>query len=65
MNEVNKAINKELKTLPKRFHEEFLEMMYSCPQTLKTVRKNTEFFLDEIMDELTEEEKEQMFICIN
>ena len=61
VDKVQKAINKELEFLPKRFHEDFIEMMESAPQTINTVRKNTEFFLDNIMDELTEEEKKEMF----
>lgn len=62
MDEVQKAIKEELKTLPKRFHKDYLEMINSAPQTLKSVRKSTEFFLDEIMNELTEEEINKMFI---
>lgn len=62
MDKVQKAIRKELESLPKRFHKDFIEMMESAPQTLNSVRKNTEFFLDDIMDELTEEEKKKMFI---
>ena len=61
MDKIQKAINKELESLPKRFHEDFIEMMESAPQTVKSIRKNTEFFLDNIMDELTEEEKKEMF----
>ena len=62
MDKIQQAINKELESLPKRFHEDFIEMMESAPQTINTVRKNTEFFLDNIMDELTEEERKEMFI---
>lgn len=59
--EVQERINQAFETIPSRFHDDFAEVINSCEQTVKSVRKNEEFFLDDIMDELTEEEKKEMF----
>lgn len=59
--EVQERINQAFETIPSRFHDDFAEVINSCEQTVKSVRKNEEYFLDNIMDELTEEEKKKMF----
>ena len=52
----------ELEWLPPRFRAEFVEIICQCDQDRHSVRKNCEFFTDDIMSELTEEEDSQMFI---
>lgn len=60
-----KQLKEELEWLPVRFRQEFIEeVIASCNQDAHSVRKNSEFFSDAIMDELTEEENKQMFITI-
>ena len=50
MNKVEKRIQQALETIPKEFHEEFLEMVNYCPQTVKSVAKNEEILLDDILN---------------
>lgn len=50
-----------IQTLPDRFKEEFMEMLEESPQTLHSIRKNHEMYLETILDELTEEEKSKIF----
>ena len=57
-------LKSELEWLPPRFRQEFVEIICECPQTAKTIRKNSEYFAEQINDELTEEEKEKMFFRI-
>lgn len=60
-----KQLKEELEWLPPRFRQEFIEeVIGSCNQDAHSVRKNCEFFSDAIMDELTEEEENRMFITI-
>lgn len=54
-------IQTNLNKLPLRFKRNYLEMMYECEQDAKSAIKNTEYFLDDIMNELNEEEKERIF----
>ena len=59
-----KKLKEELEFLPPRFREEFLEIICYCKQDAHSVKKNAELFLDNIMDELTEEERKKMFVVI-
>ena len=60
-----KQLKSELEWLPVRFRQEFIEeVIGSSNQDAYSIRKNCEFFSDTIMDELTEEEKNIMFITI-
>ena len=56
-----KRFKKELAFLPPRFRADFVEMICYCNQDTHSIRKNAESFLDDIMDELTEEERKEMF----
>ena len=57
-------LKEELKWLPKRFHEEFIELICECPQDRHSIRKNCEYFSESILDELTKEEKSRMFVTL-
>ena len=57
----NEYTTKCMEMLPERFREEFLDMLKESPQTLHSIRKNHEMFLETILDELTKEEKEAIF----
>lgn len=60
-----KALKSELEWLPPRFRREFIEdVICQSPQDAHSVIKNCEYFADEIMDELTDEEKSEMFITL-
>lgn len=61
----NEYTNECIKTLPERFEKEFIEMLEASPQTLNSIRKNHEMYLETILDELTEEEREMCFISLN
>lgn len=63
--EMLEQLKKELEWLPVRFRQEFIEeVISSSNQDAHSIRKNCEFFSDDIMDELTEEERNKMFITI-
>lgn len=64
MNGVQIAINNAIGFLPTRFHEEFLEILSMCSQNTYSVNKNLDYFLENILDELTENEKRIMFVEI-
>lgn len=55
-------LKEELEWLPPRFRQEFVDTICCCSQDRHSVRKNCEFFTDDIMSELSEKEQEQMFI---
>lgn len=58
-----KALKSQLEWLPPRFRREFIEdVICQSPQDAYSVIKNCEFFADVIMGELTDEEKERMFV---
>lgn len=58
-----KALKSELKWLPPRFRKEFIEdIICQSPQDAHSVIKNCEYFSNEIMDELADEEKSRMYI---
>ena len=57
-------LKKELEWLPPRFRMEFVELICECEQDAHSIRKNCEFFTDNIMNELTEEENSQMFVTL-
>lgn len=58
-------LKEELEWLPPRFRQEFIEeVIGSSNQDAYSIRKNCEFFSDAIIDELTEEERNRMFITI-
>ena len=57
-------LKEELEWLPPRFRMEFVELICECEQDAHSVRKNCEFFTDNIMNELTEEEESKMFITL-
>lgn len=61
--DVYKRIEKELRYLPERYHEEFvLDLLAnSGPQSPRTVTKNWEMYWEMISDELTEEERNGNF----
>ena len=60
-----KQLKSELEWLPVRFRQEFIEeVIGSSNQDAYSIKKNCEFFSDTIMDELTEEEKNIMFVRI-
>ena len=52
----------EIEWLPPRFRQEFVDLVCECPQDRHSIRKNCEFFTDNIMNELTSSDKELMFI---
>ena len=52
----------ELEWLPPRFRQEFVDLLCFCPQDSHSVRKNCELFTDNILNELTSDDKEQMFM---
>ena len=56
------SLKKELEWLPSRFREEFLTIICDSEQTAKSIRKNAEYFSESILDELTKEEKNRMFV---
>lgn len=58
------TLKTELQWLPSRFREEFLTIVYDGEQTAKSIRKNSEYFAESILDELTEEEKASMFVTL-
>ena len=61
--EMLEQLKTELEWLPPRFRQEFIEeVIGSSNQDAHSIRKNCEFFSDAIMDELTEEEENKMFI---
>lgn len=60
----NKYTEECVETLPKRFRIEFIGMLEESPQTLHSIRKNYEMFLETILDELTEEEHNKIFKVI-
>ena len=62
--EMLSQLKKELEWFPPRFRYEFTEVICSCEQDAKSVRKNAEYFAETIEEELTKEEKEEMFITI-
>ena len=62
--EMLQKLQQELEFLPPRFRAEFLETICYCNQDAHSIRKNAELFLDNIMDELTEEEKSKKFVVI-
>lgn len=49
-----------LEELPERFHEEFMECIVD-KESIKNLRKVYDYFLEEIIDKLTDEEKEMIF----
>lgn len=55
---MNKEVKEYLKLIPTRYHEEFLNDVIVDEQSIKYIRKVTEYYLAEIYDELTSEEKE-------
>ena len=58
-----KQLKEELEWLPVRFRQEFIEeVIGSSNQDAHSVRKNCEFYIDTIIDELTAEENDRMFI---
>ena len=60
-----KALKSQLKWIPPRFRREFIEdIICESPQDAHSVIKNCEFFADVIMGELTDEEKNRMFISL-
>ena len=63
--EMLEQFKKELEWLPPRFRMEFVELICECEQDAHSIRKNCEFFTDNIMNELTEEENSEMFVKLN
>ena len=59
-----KTLKKELEWFPSRFREEFLNIVYDGQQDAKSIRKNAEYFSESILDELTKEEKNRMFVTL-
>ena len=57
-------LKEELEWLPPRFRMEFVDLICQCEQDAHSIRKNCEFFTDEIMDELTEKENSEMFVVL-
>ena len=47
-----------LKLLPERFHEEFIKILESSPQTPRTINKNFAIFFERIVGELTDDERD-------
>ena len=55
---MNKEVKEYLEIIPTRYHKEFLNDVIVDEQSIKYIRKVTEYYLAEIFDELTSEEKE-------
>ena len=47
--------------LPRRFKQDYLDMIYQEHQTYETATRNTEQFLDDIMNNITEFEQRRIF----
>lgn len=58
------SLKKEIQWLPSRFRQEFIENICENPQTARSIRKNCEYFAEEIDNELTAEEKAKMFVTL-
>jgi hypothetical protein len=61
----NPKIKKCLKILPTRFHDEFINEVIIDEASIKSIKKVFEYYLAEILDELTQKEKDKIFIKIN
>lgn len=60
-----KELRETLDYLPNRFHEEFLTVILdSSWQNAHSIRKNCIYYLEAILDELNNKEKESMFVVI-
>lgn len=55
---MDKQIEEYLEIIPTRYHKEFLNDVIVDEQSIKYIRKVTEYYLAEIFDELTSKEKE-------
>ena len=57
-------INEILEDLPKRFHKEFVEEVLFIENNMcaHDVRKIYEYYLEDIIPEMTEEEKSKIFV---
>lgn len=53
-----------LKMLPVRFHDEFMNEVVVDKKDTKGLRKAFEYYLEDILDELTQEEKDNIFVTI-
>lgn len=58
------SLKKEIQWLPSRFRQEFVELICECQQTANSIRKNCEYFADEIDNELTADEKNRMYTIL-
>lgn len=60
-------INEILEDLPKRFHQEFIEDVLIIDNNMcaNDIRKIYEYYLADILDELTQEEKNNMFVNLH
>lgn len=60
-------INEILEDLPKRFHQEFIEDVLIIDNNMcaNDIRKIYEYYLEDILDELTQEEKNNMFVNLH
>ena len=54
----------ELEWFPPRFRYEFVELLCMSPQDRHSIRKNAEYFAENINEELTEKEQKQMFVIL-
>ena len=60
-------INEILEDVPKRFHQEFIEDVLIIDNNMcaNDIRKIYEYYLEDILDELTQEEKNNMFVNLH
>lgn len=67
MLETLEEINKSVDFLPERFRKEFIEEVLVIDDDLApgVVQKVLEYYLDEILEELTVEEIKEMFVVFN
>lgn len=61
---IQNEIDECLRLLPERYHTEFIKDVIECvdeeDRTVKSVRKSFEYYLADIMDELTTEEMDKI-----
>ena len=61
---IQNEIDECLRLLPERYHTEFIKDVIECvdeeDMTVKSVRKSFEYYLADIMDELTTEEMDKI-----
>ena len=56
--ELKEEVNRVLKLIPKRFHKQFIEILESNDEmTPKIVSKNFAIFFEDIVSELTDDER--------